>query len=301
MSRPSHLTPLIDRNGRSGDMSQGSNSPLWQRITSALGGGRRTPASGTHYSPMSHNDADHISAVSSDAESVETLEPDLAPRTRRQSLRASIETALSWRGGAASPAHGQRRASGTHIGNVIGKRLQQPGGNSGAFRRVGSDPHLERHAQAVQRIGHMHPDGGIGHPKSAFTVLCESGHMMNFHSFKDFSSDTACEAMQSEGGPLWIDLFHPSIADFQQLGEVFGLHPLTVEDCLSEDGRERVATYDAYTFLKLQGLPHNVLAAAERALGTYCGGDVPEEDVEAGLSPFQDDFVRISGYTEHLL
>lgn len=51
-------------------------------------------------------------------------------------------------------------------------------------------------------------------------------------------------------GTWWLDVYSPSVKDLNALAIVFGIHPLTVEDILSEDEvREKCEVYEKYTFL----------------------------------------------------
>lgn len=53
------------------------------------------------------------------------------------------------------------------------------------------------------------------------------------------------------GGFLWVELDHPTIEDFADLGEVFGLHRLAVDDAVTARDRPKLDTYDGTRFLTL--------------------------------------------------
>ncbi|MBP1326620.1 magnesium transporter [Leucobacter exalbidus] len=54
------------------------------------------------------------------------------------------------------------------------------------------------------------------------------------------------------GGFVWLGLLNPSDAEVQQLGEVFGLHPLALEDVSQGHQRPKLERYDDSTFLVLR-------------------------------------------------
>ncbi|MGN1401582.1 MAG: magnesium/cobalt transporter CorA [Bacillus sp. (in: firmicutes)] len=47
---------------------------------------------------------------------------------------------------------------------------------------------------------------------------------------------------------LWVDLFDTSLEELQNVAEIFGFHPLAIEDCLQYTLRSKVDKYDGYTF-----------------------------------------------------
>jgi magnesium transporter len=56
-----------------------------------------------------------------------------------------------------------------------------------------------------------------------------------------------------DGGYAWLDLFDPSKEDLMSLVEPFGLHPLSVEDCLDEDQVPKIEDFPTNTFVLLNG------------------------------------------------
>ncbi|KAI9207162.1 uncharacterized protein BJ171DRAFT_493792, partial [Polychytrium aggregatum] len=49
--------------------------------------------------------------------------------------------------------------------------------------------------------------------------------------------------------PFWLDICNPTPDEMQLLGQLFGIHPLTVEDILTEETREKCETYSHYYFV----------------------------------------------------
>ena len=56
-----------------------------------------------------------------------------------------------------------------------------------------------------------------------------------------------------DGGYAWLDFFNPSKDDLMALVEPFGLHPLSVEDCLDEDQVPKIEDFPTNTFVLLNG------------------------------------------------
>lgn len=53
------------------------------------------------------------------------------------------------------------------------------------------------------------------------------------------------------GNLTWIDIIGPTQEETKHLGEIYGFHPLVLDDCLSEVQRSKVDEYDDYVFLVL--------------------------------------------------
>jgi len=64
----------------------------------------------------------------------------------------------------------------------------------------------------------------------------------------------AKEALAEEGAVLWVDLHGRSEFSDELLREVFGFHPLAVEDVYKENHRPKVEDYDRYLYLILRGV-----------------------------------------------
>ncbi|CAG8434199.1 1750_t:CDS:2 [Ambispora gerdemannii] len=52
-----------------------------------------------------------------------------------------------------------------------------------------------------------------------------------------------------KSGCWWIDILAPSDAEMRDLGKIFGIHPLTVEDIETEDTREKCELFKHYYFI----------------------------------------------------
>ncbi len=64
--------------------------------------------------------------------------------------------------------------------------------------------------------------------------------------------DELLNALQ-HGGYAWLDFFDPSKEDLIDLMQPFGVHPLSVEDCLDEDQVPKIEDFPANTFILLNG------------------------------------------------
>jgi len=67
-----------------------------------------------------------------------------------------------------------------------------------------------------------------------------------------FTSDSAAELLAA-GTFFWLDLDRPDADDFEILREVFGFHPLAVEDSEHFDQRAKIEEYDDFVFIVVYG------------------------------------------------
>lgn len=65
---------------------------------------------------------------------------------------------------------------------------------------------------------------------------------------------TEVEARLEDGDFFWLDLHGPTTADYQLLREVFGFHPLAVEDAEHFGQRAKIEAYDDFYFLVFHGV-----------------------------------------------
>jgi len=73
----------------------------------------------------------------------------------------------------------------------------------------------------------------------------------------DLALDDACEAGQQPGAFVWIDLFEPSMREFNAIRDEFGLHPLAIEDALEAHERPKLELYEDSTFLVLKSVSYD--------------------------------------------
>jgi magnesium transporter len=68
--------------------------------------------------------------------------------------------------------------------------------------------------------------------------------------------EAACRASQADGAFVWVGLHEPSAEQLEQLGSVFGLHPLALEDAANSRQRPKIERYDDMLFLALRTLAY---------------------------------------------
>jgi len=71
---------------------------------------------------------------------------------------------------------------------------------------------------------------------------------------KDIPVEQFRDALAAENSLLWVDMEELSDSDIEVLMDVFGLHPLTVEDCIMPNARPKVEDFKNYLFLITQGV-----------------------------------------------
>jgi Mg2+ and Co2+ transporter CorA len=67
------------------------------------------------------------------------------------------------------------------------------------------------------------------------------------------SAATPVEKLLARGGFFWLDLDQPVAADFEILRQVFGFHPLAVEDSEHFDQRAKIDEYEDFVFIVVYG------------------------------------------------
>jgi magnesium transporter len=85
--------------------------------------------------------------------------------------------------------------------------------------------------------------------------------------------DQACAAVKETDGFLWIGLHEPSVDQLEQLGDLFGLHRLALEDAANTRQRPKLERYDDMLFLAMRTLAYVERDDREE------GGDVVETGV----------------------
>jgi len=90
------------------------------------------------------------------------------------------------------------------------------------------------------------PPSGRGAPRTCFVVHDRGSSEMRF------SRESAAELLAS-GSFFWLDLDRPDADDFEILREVFGFHPLAIEDSEHFDQRAKIDDYDDFIFLVVYG------------------------------------------------
>jgi len=63
--------------------------------------------------------------------------------------------------------------------------------------------------------------------------------------------------IEKKNHKVWVDLENPSDKDYEKLKEMFGFHPLTIEDCKLEITLPKIDEYDDYLFLVFHRIVHS--------------------------------------------
>ncbi len=74
---------------------------------------------------------------------------------------------------------------------------------------------------------------------------------------KDIPLSEFHQALDVQDSLLWVDMEGLEDEDIEVLMDVFGLHPLTVEDCIMVNARPKVEDFGSYLFLVTQGVKFN--------------------------------------------
>ncbi len=74
---------------------------------------------------------------------------------------------------------------------------------------------------------------------------------------KDIPVEEYRQALAAENSFLWVDMDGLEDDDIEVLMDIFGLHPLTVEDCIMVNARPKVEDFPGYLFLVTQGVKFN--------------------------------------------
>jgi magnesium transporter len=81
---------------------------------------------------------------------------------------------------------------------------------------------------------------------------------------RDLSISQLRVARKDSAGVLWVDLREPTLEETETvLGDVFGFHPLTIEDCRTMSQRPKVEDFGEYLFLVMHAPPAPIPAPEE--------------------------------------
>ncbi len=110
--------------------------------------------------------------------------------------------------------------------------------------------HLKRSKKAGLLPGSLIHIGNTYAEKPQITLI---RYNETFFSEKEISSFAALRAQKDEQGILWIDMSGlQNIELLEELGNIFGLHPLVLEDILNTDQRPKMEDYCDYIYIVLR-------------------------------------------------
>jgi magnesium transporter len=92
-------------------------------------------------------------------------------------------------------------------------------------------------------------------------------HVVHHRGSEQVHFDRATvEGLLAGGGFFWLDLDQPDTADFEVLRDVFGFHPLAIEDSEHFDQRAKVDDYDDFIFIVVYGATND----GDRLVEVHC-------------------------------
>ena len=80
-------------------------------------------------------------------------------------------------------------------------------------------------------------------PESRFYHITREGKLVPVASLAEIL------AAAKKGGFVWLDYSQPTKEDLSLLIDPFGIHPLSIEDCLDENVIPKIDDYPQYTFI----------------------------------------------------
>ncbi|CAG8554523.1 2163_t:CDS:2 [Funneliformis mosseae] len=90
-----------------------------------------------------------------------------------------------------------------------------------------------------------------------FTFYSTAYSTVHARSLAEIPSTGASLSEMLKAGCWWIDVLSPSDSEIQELGRIFGFHPLTVEDIQTEDTREKCELFKEYYFICFRTFDHD--------------------------------------------
>jgi magnesium transporter len=79
--------------------------------------------------------------------------------------------------------------------------------------------------------------------KSQFYHITKEGKLIKVETLADIIAEA------KKGGYIWLDYSQPTKEELSLLIEPFGLHPLSIEDCVDENQIPKIDDYPQYTFI----------------------------------------------------
>ncbi len=70
---------------------------------------------------------------------------------------------------------------------------------------------------------------------------------------------------------VWVDVTDPTLDEVHRIGEIFGFHPLALEDTLLEDIRPKIDQYDGYLFIAFYGMTSHGGDAEAHSVDIFVG------------------------------
>jgi Mg2+ and Co2+ transporter CorA len=142
-------------------------------------------------------------------------------------------------------------ASGTAIAARGSRWRRSPGGWRGAAGMTDCTPGVPGPHEYDRVVVEDSRDAQAAAPAARGPRACHVVHDRGSAEMR-FSRESTADLL-ARGGFFWLDLDQPDADDFEILREVFGFHPLAVEDSEHFDQRAKIEDYDDFVFLVVYG------------------------------------------------
>lgn len=152
----------------------------------------------------------------------------------------------------------------------------------------------------VSALGHATSDGKLG---AQSNTASRTG--LNAYSTKPRTNIMRSNE-DAEANTWWLDVLNPTDAEMKVLGKVFGIHPLTIEDILMEETREKIELFrnyylvcfrsfdqDPYSPTYLEPLNMYIIVMREGTLSFHFRGTPHPQNVRRRIKQLKD-FINVT-------
>ncbi|TVS88505.1 magnesium/cobalt transporter CorA [Mycobacterium helveticum] len=118
---------------------------------------------------------------------------------------------------------------------------------------------------------HVHPVAGQAQPLVDCGVYVEGRRLPGTYGYAAALDKVRELGVLGHEAFAWVGLHEPDVAHMQEVADVFGLHPLAVEDAVHAHQRPKLERYDETLFLVLKTVnyvPHESVALARQIVET---------------------------------
>ncbi|KAL1915123.1 uncharacterized protein VTP21DRAFT_7604 [Calcarisporiella thermophila] len=119
-------------------------------------------------------------------------------------------------------------------------------------------PHRAFHAQEQEKTVPLR-----------FTFYSTATNTVHARSLHEIPQPGQSLSALLKAGCFWIDVLSPTDQEMRLLGKIFRLHPLTLEDVIQEESREKCEVFKNYHFMCFQGYDQDPHSSALEPLSLY--------------------------------
>jgi magnesium transporter len=98
-------------------------------------------------------------------------------------------------------------------------------------------------------------------------------HISKTGKFTPLDSLKKAQAAVKKGGYLWLDFFKPTKEELSELIEPFGLHPLSIEDCVDESQIPKIDEFPRNSFILVNAFHYGNGELAVSEVDAFIGKD----------------------------